>query len=184
MNSTMWTYFFMVTGIFGIVMINLFSDILISNEQNYMVLKEATEAAMWDSIDWKGYSEGLGWDGVTTITDPESMHCNTEPGQYRILKEKFVESFTRRFAENIAQNKRYRIYINDVDECPPKVSVTVTSSEDFGILQFFKIGYSTNGDDVVNNISAIIENVPAVDTVVTHPTLEDVDPPANEIPNF
>ena len=98
MNSTMWTYFFMVVGILGIVLINLFSDTLMSNEQNYMILKETTEAAMLDSIDWEGYTNGLWRDNITRYTDPDSMHCGTEKGQYRILKEKFVESFVRRFA--------------------------------------------------------------------------------------
>jgi hypothetical protein len=174
----------MVSGIFGIIMINLFSDILISNEQNYMVVKEATEAAMWDALDWKGYSEGLGWDGVTSESDPESMHCNTDPGQYRILKEKFVESFTRRFSLNVAHNRNYRIYFNDIDECPPKVSLTVSSEEDFGILQFLKIGYSTDGDDVVNNISAIIESTPTIETRVKPPASEVVDPPSDQIEHF
>ena len=162
MNSTMWTYFFMIIGILGIVLINLFSDILLSNEQNYTLLKEATEAAMIDSIDWKGYSEGLGYDGVTMYTDPESMHCDSEPGQYRILKEKFVESFVRRFSQGVTLPRNYRIYINDIDECPPKVSITVTAKQEFPFLEFFNVEYTTDGDDVVNSISAILENVPAL----------------------
>ena len=158
MNSTMWTYFFMVIGILGIVVINMFSDMLMTNEQNYMLLKETTEASMLDAIDWKGYSEGLGWDNVTRYTDPNSMHCGTKPGQYRILKEKFVESFVRRFAQTASLTRNYRIIFNDIDECPPKVSITITSKEEFPFLEFFRIKYETNGDDVVNSMSAILES--------------------------
>jgi hypothetical protein len=146
----------MVVGILGIVMINLFSDILITNEQNYMILKETTEAAMWDAIDWKGYSEGLGWDGVTKDTDPESMHCDVKAGHYRILKEKFVESFTRRFSKAAQATRSYNIYINDIDECPPKVSITVTAKQDFSFLEFFRVSYQSQEDDIVNSISAIL----------------------------
>ena len=164
MNSTMWTYFFMVVGILGIVMINLFSNILIANEQNYLILKETTEAAMVDAIDWEGYTIGLGYDGVTMKTDPESMHCLSEPGQYRILKEKFIESFVRRFAQSVSLTKNYKIYINDIDECPPKVSITLTSQEEYPFLDFFRIEYQSNGDDVVNSISAIMETIPEIST--------------------
>ena len=168
MNSTMWTYFFMVVGIFGIVLINLFSDILISNEQNYMILKETTEAAMIDSLDRRGFREGYGYDGVTKETDPESFHCNTDPGQYRILKEKFVESFIRRFSKSVSLARYYTIYFNDIDECPPKVSLTVSAKEEYPFIGFFKINYdSGTNDDVVNTISAILEEVPEVETVVS-----------------
>ena len=40
MNSSMWMYFFMVMGILGIVLINIFGHVVISNEQNYYLLKE------------------------------------------------------------------------------------------------------------------------------------------------
>ena len=39
MNSTMWTYFFMVIGILGIVVINLFTNTMITNEQDDFLLK-------------------------------------------------------------------------------------------------------------------------------------------------
>ena len=163
MNSAMWTYFFMVIGVFGIVIINLFSHILLSNEQNYMLTKEITEAAMVDAIDWKGYSQGLGWDKVTSDSwsDPDSMHCGQEPGQYRILKEKFVESFIRRFAEAAGVTKEYTITFHDIDECPPKVSLTISSRENFSFFRIFNVDYqgNANGEDVKNSISGILESV-------------------------
>ena len=53
MNSTMWTYFFMVIGILGIVVINLFTNTMITNEQDDFLLKEVTEAAMIDAFDYE-----------------------------------------------------------------------------------------------------------------------------------
>ncbi len=150
----------MIVGVFGIVVINLFSNILLSNEQNYFMIKEVTEAAMYDAIDWKGYSQGLGWDRVTSDSDPSSMHCGQAPGQYRILKEKFVESFVRRFSESVGLTKDYTITFYDIDECPPKVSLTVSSRENFSLFRMFNVDYqSGSGEDVKNSISGIIESV-------------------------
>ena len=125
MNSSVWMYFFMLMGILGILLINIFGNVIMSNEQNYYLLKEVTEAAMMDAVDLKAYRDGVGWDGVTKESDPETMHCMEGiPGTVRIIEEKFVESFVRRFASSAQLNRKYKIIINDIDECPPKVTVT------------------------------------------------------------
>lgn len=140
MNSSMWMYFFMVMGILGIVLINIFGNVIMSNEQNYYLLKEITEAAMIDAVDLKAYRDGIGWDGVTEDTDPESMHCMEGiPGTIRIIEEKFVESFVRRFASSAQLNRKYKIIINDIDECPPKVTVTLVATEEFSFLSMFML---------------------------------------------
>ncbi len=157
MKESIWTYFFMIIGILGIVLINIFGNILISNEQNYYLLKEVTEAAMYDARDWKAYRQGVGWDGVTSDTDPESMHCEAGiPGTVRIIKEKFVESFVRRFAESAKLNRKYRIVIHDIDECPPKVSVSLIATERFSFLRFFDVNYES-GEDITNSLTGILE---------------------------
>lgn len=158
MNSSMWMYFFMVMGILGIVLINIFGHVVISNEQNYYLLKEISEAAMVDAVDLKAYRDGVGWDGVTEDTDPESMHClEGIPGTVRIVKEKFVESFLRRFANSADLSRKYKIIINDIDECPPKVTVTLVSTEKFSFLSFFKVEYDTD-ENIVNVLTGILEN--------------------------
>ena len=172
MKESLWMYFFMVMGILGIVLINIFGNILISNEQNYYLLKEVTQAAMYDAVDLKAYREGTGWDGIYSscegITglckaDPESMHCLAyQPGTVRIIKEKFVESFIRRFSDNADLNRNYRIVIHDIDECPPKVSLSLIATENFDFVTFFSIDFS-NGEtntstDIVNSITGILEN--------------------------
>jgi len=148
----------MLMGILGIVLINLFGKIVMSNEQNYYLLKEITEAAMMDAVDLKSFREGVGWDGVTEESDPESMHCmKGVPGTIRIVEQKFVESFVRRFASSAQLNRKYKIIFNDIDECPPKVTVTLVATEKFSFLSFFGVEYNT-GEDIVNILTGILEN--------------------------
>lgn len=154
---------FAVLGIVGLVLINLFGQIVVSNEQNYYLLKEITEAAMYDAVDLTAYRQGVGYDGITMETDPESMHCMAyQPGTIRIIREKFVENFTRRFAENADLNRNYRIVIHDLDECPPKVSVSLIATQNFDFASFFDInfksGESVNSADIVNTITGILES--------------------------
>lgn len=129
-----WTFasFFMVAlGLFGIAIIFLFQDITVSNEDDYYLLKEITEAAMLDSIDYAYYSKSN--------------------GEIKIIQEKFVEVFTRRFAQSSTLSARgYDIEFFDLIEEPPKVTVRVTNKTN---------GYTLNTDDfnIVNQLSAIIE---------------------------
>lgn len=158
MNSSVWMYFFMLMGILGILLINIFGNVIMSNEQNYYLLKEVTEAAMMDAVDLKAYRDGVGWDGVTKESDPETMHCMEGiPGTVRIIEEKFVESFVRRFASSAQLNRKYKIIINDIDECPPKVTVTLVATEKFSFLSFFGVSYDS-GEDIVNVLTGILEN--------------------------
>ncbi len=158
MNETVWMYFFMLIGILGIVLINFFGNVVVSNEQSYYLLKEVTKAAMIDAVDLKAYEEGVGWDGVTSDTNPDFMHCISGiPGTVRIVKEKFVESFTRRFAESVQLNRKYRIVIHDIDECPPKVSVSIYATERFSFVEFFNVT-GDNSREISNSITAILES--------------------------
>jgi hypothetical protein len=160
----MWTYFFMVVGILGIVLINIFSDLLIANEQDYFILKEATEAAMIDAVDYKAYREGLGYDGVTHDSNPDLIKMETEGlPTVRIREEKFVESFLMRFSKAAGMKKTYTVTIHDIDECPPKVSITITAKDKFSFLQFFRVNYDSDSL-VVNKITAILEDpIPSVE---------------------
>lgn len=163
MKESMWMYLFMVLGITGLILINLFGNIIVSNEQNYYLLKEITESAMLDSVDLLAYREGVGWDGVTMETDPKSMHCvSRKPGTIRIIREKFIESFMRRFAENAELNRQYRIVIHDLDECPPKVSISLIATERFNFVTFFNIDFNNSHTaaeaKIVNYITGILES--------------------------
>ena len=160
MKESYWMYLFMIIGILGIVLINIFGNILISNEQNYYLLKEITEAAMVDSIDLESYRNGITYDLSDEHLD-EYMHCEEGiPGTYRIQREKFVESFVRRFAESAKLNRKYRIVIHDIDECPPKVSVSLIATERLSFLSFFNVNYQSDEDAsrrITNSITGILE---------------------------
>ena len=63
--------------------------------------------------------------------------------------EKFLESFVRRFAENVNRDRNYKIRILDLNETPPKVSVQVGSST--------VATFAGEDFDIVNKIDAILE---------------------------
>lgn len=89
---------------FGVV--NIVQNYQTGNELDYYLLKETTEAAMTDAVD-------VGYYRLS--------------GLLRIDKEKFVESFVRRFSENVSNSRTYDIGFYDINETPPKVSVWVKS---------------------------------------------------------
>lgn len=157
MNSTMWSYFFVMAGILGIVLINIFSDILIANEQDYFILKEATEAAMVESVDPDTFSYGLTDEKYRS----EYNHCPVKdvPGTIRIDKDKFVESFLIRFTNSITLKKTYDINIVDISECPPKVSIAIKAKDKYSFIEFFRVSYDS-GEQVVSRITGILEKKP------------------------
>ena len=95
-----------ILGITGVGIILFFQQITTSNERDYYLLKETTEAAMTDAVD-------VGYYRLS--------------GLLRIDKEKFVESFVRRFSQNVSNSRTYDIRFYDINETPPKVSVLVES---------------------------------------------------------
>lgn len=106
----------------------LISNYQNSNELDYYLLEETTESAMIDAIDYTAYRD------YGTIT---------------IDREKFLESFIRRFADSVDANRDYDIKIIDFNETPPKVSIQVNS----------KTIASVNGESagIVNKVDAILE---------------------------
>ena len=158
MKVSVWGYLFLVLGLLGIVLINVFGEVTISDQQNYYSLKEITKSAMLDAVDKTAYQHGLGYDGVTQTTDPESVHCDAGvPGTVRIIKERFVELFLARFAEEADLNRDYKITFLDIDECPPKVTVKIESTQTFSFIQKAFGMKKTEDATVTNILSGIIE---------------------------
>ena len=85
-------------------LVYFFQSVTNTDEHNYELLKETTEAAMYDALDMAAYR----YDGTI-----------------RIDREIFVESFLRRFAQDATLQHQYHIWIFDVNEEPPKVSIRV-----------------------------------------------------------
>lgn len=107
MKESFWGAFVVIVGIVCIFFIYFFQDVTNTDEHNYNLLKETTEAAMIDSVDLVAYR-----------TD----------ATIKIDREKFVENFLRRFAEDASLSKTYVITIYDINEYPPKVSLKVGST--------------------------------------------------------
>lgn len=130
MKESFWGAAVVAIGVITIFFILFFQSITNTDEHNYHLLKEATEAAMYDALDLASYKN----DGVI-----------------RIDREKFVENFLRRFAESATLSNTYKVEIYDVNETPPKVSIKVSSSEQTNltgeVLEF----------DISNKIDAILE---------------------------
>ena len=129
MKESIWGWAIVFVGIVSIFFVYFFQSVTNTDEHNYNLLKDVTEAAMIDAVDKAAYSRGV----------------------LMIDREKFVENFVRRFAESATLSRTYRIRIYDINEMPPKVSLEVSSTENTGatgeILEF----------DITNRLDAILE---------------------------
>lgn len=129
MKESLWAVFIVAIGIVSITFVYFFQSMTNTDEHNYHLLKETTEAAMYDAFDLAAYRKD------ETI---------------RIDREKFVENFVRRFAENASLARTYEIKIYDVNEEPPKVSLQVSSVEQARVTEIMDF-------DIVNRLDAILE---------------------------
>lgn len=138
MNKAMLTVGIIILSLATLLMINIISNYSSGSELDYYLVKETSEAAMVDAIDVKYYREN---------------------GLLRIDKEKFVESFVRRFADSVDTTRNYQLSFYDLNEVPPKVSVKVDSST---VLSF-------KGSDLEmsTKLDAILENTYETDPLVT-----------------
>lgn len=136
MKESFWTAYIVVLGVIAIAFIFLFQSLTNSDEHNMAILKETTEAAMYDAFDYASYRS---------------------TGQIRIDREKFVEVFIRRFSENASLSRSYKVQFYDVNELPPKVSIKVVSNQ---VGQLFTNGGAKSGTitfSISNRIDAILE---------------------------
>lgn len=133
MKESFWGVAVIMLGVTAIGIIYFFQNVTNTNEHNYNLLKETTEAAMYDAFDLSEYRND---------------------GSIKINQEKFIENFLRRFAENASLAHNYKIDIYDINEMPPKVSIKLSTADS---------STSTNitGEivtfSVVNKIDAILE---------------------------
>lgn len=132
MKESFWGVFVVMLGVAGIIFIFLFQNLTNTDEHNSQLLKEVTEAAMWDSFDYASYRA---------------------TGDIRISREKFVENFIRRYSESASMSREYNIKFYDINERPPKVSIKVTS----GVLGSNGMSGDTINFDLSDRIDAILE---------------------------
>ncbi len=130
MKESFWGILVVSLGIVSVAFIFFFQNVTNTEEQNYALIKEVTEAAMYDAVDLASYKA---------------------TGTVRIDTEKFVENFMRRFAESVTLGNLYVIDIYDINETPPKVTLKVSTKLNSNVtgelIEF----------DITNRIDAILE---------------------------
>ncbi len=132
MKESFWAYLFIILGLFTIVIMMIIQDVTSTDEEDYYLTKEVMEAAMIDSIDYGVYMD---------------------TGDIRIIESKFVENFTRRFAESVKDSKTYTLEFYEIYEDPPKATVKVsTSTKEYSVTSD-----SSSNFDIVNILSGILE---------------------------
>ncbi len=134
MKNAFWGYWLILLGVFIVVIMLLVQNLTSSSTQDYYLIKELTEAAMIDAVDYTYYRNF---------------------GEIRINKEKFYETFLRRFSETASLSTTYTVSFYGVYEAPPKASVEIKSKS----ASFNIVGDSTSFD-MVERINAIIEGNP------------------------
>lgn len=140
MKESFWAILIVGLGITSIFLVYFFQTVTNTSEHNYELLKETTEASMFDALDFAAYQKDK------TI---------------RINQERFVESFIRRFAQDATLAHNYHIEIYDVNEEPPKVSIKVTSMN----VGFFSLGGEGRSFNITNTIDAILETKYTSDSI-------------------
>lgn len=180
MKVAMWALGLLVMSIFGVVLVNLFGNITITDQLNYTTMKNTVEASMYDSLDIAHYRAGfclctnkdkigdkwvfengedyelsdIKYDKDNKETCESTLRkCEVLMGEYRLKPKAFTESLVRRFAEMVNNNKDYSIIIQDIIEYPPKVSVRIVSKDE----EFSPTEKNSGGYTIVNQIDAIIE---------------------------
>lgn len=150
MNKGMLTVGIILLSVIALLLINVLTNYSSGSELDYYLVKETTNAAMTDAMDY---------DYLRTCGLP------------RIDKEKLVESFIRRFSNNVDGSRGYKISFYDINEVPPKVSVKVDSAT---VLSFKvqetkdgKTSTKTDDIDITTSYDAIIET-----SNITDPTMD------------
>lgn len=131
MKESFWGVFVVTLGIIGVGVLNVLQDVTTRNENNYYLLREVTEAAMIDALDLGYYRR---------------------EGEFRIIKEKFLENFARRFSQSYGRTTTYYVNIYDIIELPPKVSLIVNVGTQQRIYNYEAVDF-----DIDNKIDAILE---------------------------
>ncbi len=152
MNKGMLTVGIILLSVIALLLINVLTNYSTGSELDYYLVKETTNAAMTDAQDY---------DYLRTCGVP------------RIDKEKFVESFILRLADNVDTTRGYKVSFYDINEVPPKVSVKVDSST---VLKF-KVKDQNGKEqsdaiDMTTSYDAIVESVgktdPTMDYQLSH----------------
>ena len=161
MNKGMLTVGIILLSLIALLMINVLTNYSTGSELDYYLVKETTDAAIKDSLDYTNYRK-----------------C----GLYRIDKEKFVESFLYRFADSVDNTRTYKVGFYDINEVPPKVSIRVDS------LTVLSVNAGGDGGknqaaNITTSYDAIVESKYLSD-VSTEAVLKQMNPYDNDLYNY
>ena len=131
MKETYWGYWIILLGVFVVIIMMLIQNVTSNVTEDYYAIKQISEAAMIDAVDYAYYREY---------------------GELKINKEKFIESFIRRIVDVASFTNEYKISFTGVYEAPPKVSIEIISSTDS-----FNIANSAAEFDMASRVDAILE---------------------------
>lgn len=131
MKESLWGYWLILLGIIIITVMILLQNYTTSDQQDYYLAKEVTYAAMNDAIDYGYYKKY---------------------GELKIIEQKFVENFIRRFAESATLNKKYTINFYSIYETPPAVSIEINTN-----TGEFLVGEENINAGVTTRLTAILE---------------------------
>ena len=134
MKNAYWAYWLILLGMEIVVIMLLVQNLTTTSTQDYYLIKEITEASLVDAVDYSYYRDY---------------------GEIKINKEKFYESFLRRFAETASLSTTYTVSFYGVYEAPPKASVEIKSKSN----SFNVVGDATSLD-MVERIDAVLEGNP------------------------
>lgn len=181
MKVGFWAVFIFIMGIIGIVLINTFGNITTTNQQDYTLLKNTVEASMYDSIDRASYRAGFyvcsnnTSSGTITFNSKDDydivlnrnvdlnvlnsryLKCDFLIGEVKLNADVFVESFLRRFSENVNNNKSYRVTVQEVIEYPPKVSIRIDTYNSYNSSSSTTETFTEGDFSIQNQVDAIFE---------------------------
>lgn len=131
MKEAYWGYWLVLLGVFVVIILLLVQNVTSNNTESSYTVRQISEAAMLDAVDYAYYREY---------------------GELKINREKFVESFMRRFAETASLSNQYTLTFAGIYEAPPKVGVQINSK-----TNTYFIANSSEEFDMENRVEAILE---------------------------
>ncbi len=129
MSSSYWGYWLVVLGVAIVGLITVVNGITTTTTQDYLSIKEITDASMLESVDYGYYRDY---------------------NEVRINKEKFMEVFIRRLSQTMQLQDEYEVNFYGIYEAPPKVSVEIKSSTGSTAM-------AAGGMDVITRYNGILQ---------------------------
>ena len=107
MKESAWGYVIITLGVIIMAIIFFVQRLTTTNEEEYYLNREIVHSAMIDAVDYSALHGD----------DPKLV----------MIRDKFVELFTRRFAESVTLDKSYQLDFYQIVEEPPSATVRIRS---------------------------------------------------------